>query len=229
MCGRYTLHSRADVIAETFGVHVSPTLPERFNIAPSQQVLAVRLNPEVHQRELAALRWGLIPFWADDPSIGNRTANARSETVAEKPSFRRAFKSQRCLLVADGFYEWQETNGKKQPYYITLKDCRPFGLAGLWECWEKQGELIESCTILTTDANETMSAIHDRMPVIIPPDKYSLWLDPAQHDGKKLSGLLRPFDSGEMAAYPVSTFVNNAKHDSAQCIEPAERQWTFPI
>jgi putative SOS response-associated peptidase YedK len=229
MCGRYTLHSRADVIAETFGVSVPATLPERFNIAPSQQVLAVRLNPEVHQRELVAFRWGLIPFWADDPSVGNRMTNARSETVAEKPSFRRAFKSQRCLLVADGFYEWQETNGKKQPYYITLKDGRPFGLAGLWERWDKQGEPIESCTILTTDTNEIMSALHDRMPVIIPPDKYSLWLDPAQHDGKKLSGLLRPFDSGEMAAYPVSTFVNNAKYDSAQCIEPAERQWIFPI
>ena len=229
MCGRYTLHSRAEFIAERFGVQVPPTLSGRFNIAPSQQVLAVWLNPEVQQRELVALRWGLIPFWADDPSIGNRMTNARSETVAEKPSFRRAFKSQRCLLVADGFYEWQETNGKKQPSYITLKDGRPFGLAGLWECWDKQGESIESCTILTTDANEIMSAIHDRMPVIIPPEKYSLWLDPAEHDPKKLTGLLRPFDSDEMTAYPVSTFVNNAKHDSAQCIEPIERPWTFPI
>jgi putative SOS response-associated peptidase YedK len=229
MCGRYTLHSRAEIIAERFGVQVPPTLSERFNIAPSQQVLAVRLNPEVQQRELVALRWGLIPFWADDPSIGNRMTNARSETVAEKPSFRKAFKSQRCILVADGFYEWQETNGKKQPSYITLKDGRPFGLAGLWERWEKQGERIESCTILTTDANEIMSPIHDRMPVIIPPEKYSLWLDPTEHDPKKLTGLLRPFDSDEMTAYPVSTFVNNAKHDSAQCIEPIERQWTFPI
>ena len=229
MCGRYTRHSRAEFIAERFGVQVPPTLSGRFNIAPSQQVLAVRLNPEVQQRELVALRWGLIPFWADDPSIGNRMTNARPETVAEKPSFRKAFKSQRCLLVADGFYEWQETNGKKQPSYITLKDGRPFGLAGLWECWNKQGESIESCTILTTDANEIMSAIHDRMPVIIPPEKYSLWLDPAEHDRKKLTGLLRPFDSDGMTAYPVSTFVNNAKHDSAQCIEPIERQWTFPI
>lgn len=206
-----------------------PTLSGRFNIAPSQQVLAVRLNPEVQQRELVALRWGLIPFWADDPSLGNRMTNARSETVAEKPSFRKAFKSQRCLLVADGFYEWQETNGKKQPSYITLKDGRPFGLAGLWERWDKQGERIESCTILTTDANEIMSPIHDRMPVIIPPEKYSLWLDPTEHDRKKLTRLLRPFDSDEMTAYSVSTFVNNAKHDSAQCIEPIERQWTFPI
>lgn len=229
MCGRYTLHSRADVIAERFCVQVPPTLPERFNIAPSQQVLAVRLNSETRQRELVALHWGLIPFWADDPSIGNRMANARSETVAGKPSFRHAYKSQRCLVVADGFYEWQETNGKKQPYYVTLKGDGPFGLAGLWERWDKQGEPIESCTILTTDANEIMSAIHERMPVIIPPEKYPLWLDSGQHDGKKISGLLRPFDSSQMSAYPVSAFVNNAKHDTAQCIQPAERQWTFPI
>ncbi|MEI7781236.1 MAG: SOS response-associated peptidase [Planctomycetota bacterium] len=228
MCGRFTLHSRAEVIAEQFGVPEPARLPERFNIAPAQQVLAVRLNAETRRRELVALHWGLIPFWADDPSIGNRMTNARSETVAEKPSFRRAFKSQRCLLVADGFYEWQETNGKKQPYHVRRKDGRPFGLAGLWERWDKQGGPIESCTILTTDANEIMSAIHERMPVIIPPEKYPLWLDPAPPEGKKLAGLLRPFDSGEMVAYPVSTFVNNAQHDSAQCIEPVERQWTFP-
>ena len=146
--------------------------------------------------------------------------NARSETVATKPSFRRAFRSRRCLVVADGFYEWQKTVGKKQPYYIRLNNDRPFGLAGLWERWEKQGTPIESCTILTTTPNELMMPIHDRMPVIIPPDQYDLWLDPARNDEKQMSGMLRPFASTDMTAIPLSTLVNSPKNDVAACIEP---------
>ena len=129
-----------------------------------------------------------------------------------------------CLVVADGFYEWQKTDGKKQPYFIQMKDHRPFGMAGLWERWDKQGEPIESCTILTTDANELMMPIHERMPVIIPPDQFDLWLDPGVHDEKKLSGLLRPFDSKTMTAYPISTKVNNPTNDVAACIEPLEKE-----
>jgi putative SOS response-associated peptidase YedK len=220
MCGRYTLKSRAQVIAETFGVEVPPTLPERFNIAPSQLVLAVRTRPPGHQRELVALHWGLVPFWADDPDIGDRMANARSETAAAKPAFRSSFRARRCLIVADGFYEWQARDGRKQPYYIRLKSGRPFGIGGLWDRWDKQGEPIESCTILTCAANEPMMAIHERMPVVIPPESFETWLDPAEHDVRKLSRLLRPFHPDEMTAYPVSMLVNNARADKAECVVP---------
>ena len=220
MCGRYTLKSRAEVIAEKFGVQAPPTLPERFNIAPSQLVLAVRERPGTHERELVALQWGLIPFWADDPEIGNQMANARSESVATKPAFRSSFRARRCLIVADGFYEWQARDGTKQPYYVRLKTGEPFGIAGLWDRWDKQGEPIESCTILTCDANEPMMAIHERMPVVIPREQFGRWLDPAERDVDKLSKLLRPFHPEEMTAYPVSTLVNNVKADAAKCIEP---------
>lgn len=207
-------------MAKVFGVQVPPTLPERFNIAPSQLVLAVREKPGSHQRELVALKWGLVPFWADDPEIGNQMANARSETAASKPAFRSSFRARRCLIVADGFYEWQARGGRKQPYYIKLKSGKPFGIGGLWDRWDKEGELVESCTILTCDANEPMMAIHERMPVVIPPERFAAWLDPVEHDVAKLSRLLRPFYSDEMTAYPVSTLVNNVKQDSATCIEP---------
>src|SRR5262245_14568313 len=193
MCGRFTLRSSPQAVAEAFGLPEAPDLLPRFNIAPGQPVAVVRQKPQAEGRELALLRWGLIPVWADDPSIGNRLANARSETVATKPSFRRAFRSRGCLVVADGFYEWQRTNGRKQPYIVGLQNDRPFGLAGLWERWEKVGEPVESCTILTTDANELMQPIHERMPVIFPPDQYGLWLDPRSEDAVKLAKLLRPF------------------------------------
>jgi putative SOS response-associated peptidase YedK len=222
MCGRYTLKSRAEIIAETFGVPLPPTLPESFNIAPSQQVLAIREQAGSDQRELVALRWGLVPFWADDPEMGSRMTNARSETVATKPAFRASFRSRRCLILADGFYEWQPRNGMKQPYYIRLRTGHPFGMAGLWDRWDEQGEPLETCTILTCDANEAMLAIHDRMPVVIPPESLAVWLDPAEHDPGKLARLLRPFHPDEMTAYPVSTLVNNVRNDSAACIEPVD-------
>lgn len=221
MCGRYTLKSRPEIIAEVFGVPVPPTLPQRFNIAPSQQVLAIRQQPGGRQRELVALQWGLVPFWADDPGIGSRLTNARSETAATKPAFRGSFRARRCLVVADGFYEWQDRDGRKQPYYIRLKSGQPFGMAGLWDRWDKQGDAIETCGILTCDANEPMLAIHDRMPVVIPPESFAVWLDPDRHDPGGLSRLLRPFHADEMTAYPVSTLVNNVRNDSAGCIEPA--------
>jgi putative SOS response-associated peptidase YedK len=220
MCGRFTLTSRAEIIAETFGVPVPPTLPERFNISPSQQVLAIREQPGSRRRELVALHWGLVPFWADDRKIGHRMANARSETVATKPAFRASFRSRRCLVVADGFYEWQARDGRKQPYYIRLETGRPFGIAGLWDRWDKQGEPLQTCTILTCDANESMLVIHDRMPVVIPPESFDTWLNPAEHDAGTLTRLLRPFHPDEMTAYPVSTLVNNVRNDSARCIEP---------
>jgi putative SOS response-associated peptidase YedK len=219
MCGRFLLRSPGKVVAEAFDLSDVPDLLPRFNIAPSQPVAVVRQQPGAEARELTFLRWGLIPSWADDPSIGNRLANARSETAATKPSFRRAFRSRRCLVVADGFYEWQRTNGRKQPYCIGLQSQRPFGLAGLWERWEKGEEPVESCTILTTDANELMQPIHEWMPVVLPPDQYDLWLDPRCQDSEKLANFLQPFPSEGMLAYRVSALVNNPKNDVPQCVE----------
>jgi putative SOS response-associated peptidase YedK len=219
MCGRFTLRSTPAVVAQEFSLFDEPDLAPRFNIAPSQAVAVVRQKPGAEARELAWLRWGLIPSWADDPSIGDRLANARSETAATKPSFRSAFRSRRCLVVADGFYEWQRTNGRKQPYFVGLQSERPFGLAGLWERWEKGDEPVESCTILTTEANDLMKPIHERMPVIVPPEQYGLWLDPRCQDTEKLAELLRPYPPEGMLAYPVSTLVNNPRNDVPQCVE----------
>jgi putative SOS response-associated peptidase YedK len=224
MCGRFTLYASPKAIAEVFGVAEPLYVQHHYNIALTQSVAVVREQPETHQRELALLHWELIPFWADDPSIGNRMINSRSETAAKKPAFRRAFRSRHCLVVADGFYEWQKMDGKKQkqPFFIRMKNSRPFGMAGLWERWDKEGDPIESCTILTTEANELMRPIHDRMPVIIPPDQFDNWLDPGAHDEKQQAGLLRPFSSSAMTAYPISTKVNNPRNDVAGCIEPLQ-------
>ncbi len=216
MCGRYTLKSRADVVAKAFGVSVPDPLPARYNIAPSQRVLAIRNQP---QRELVGLRWGLVPCWADDPGIGSRLTNARSETAATKPAFRGSFRSRRCLILADGFYEWQAIDGRKQPYYIRLTSGEPFGMAGLWDRWEKGDPPIESCAILTCDANEAMRTIHGRMPVILPPASFDRWLDAGSHDVRPL---LRPFDADAMTLYPVSTLVNSVRNESAQCVEPGQ-------
>jgi putative SOS response-associated peptidase YedK len=219
MCGRFTLRSPGEAVAEAFALPEVPDLLPRFNIAPGKPVAVVREMPQAQDRQLAFLRWGLIPPWADDPSFGDRLANARSETAAAKPSFRRAFRSRRCLVVADGFFEWRQADGCKQPYFVGLKNDRPFGLAGLWERWEKGDDPVESCTVLTTGANELMRPVHGRMPVILPPDQYALWLDPGCQDTAKLAKLLRPFPSEGMLAYRVSTLVNDPRNDVPQCVE----------
>lgn len=220
MCGRFTVRSNANVIADEFGLARLVDLIPHFNIAPTQLVAAVRSLDG--PRELVMLRWGLVPPWASELSIGSRMINARSETVATKPSFKKSFQSRRCLVVADGFYEWQKTDDKKQPFFIRLKSDQPFGFAGLWERNDKTGQTVETCTIITTTANEMMSPLHDRMPVIIPPEQYDLWLDPEEHDVTQLERLLQPFPSDEMTAYPVSTVVNSPKNDLAECVEPLE-------
>jgi putative SOS response-associated peptidase YedK len=219
VCGRFTLRTPAKVLAELFDVANVPDREPHYNIAPTQAVAVVRLQAGGEGRELARMRWGLIPAWAGDPAIGNRLINARSETVATKPAFRQAFRSRRCLIPADGFYEWERLSGRKQPYYIRLKGDRPFGFAGLWEKWERAEVPIESCTILTTQANELVGSIHDRMPVIISPDDYALWLDPRCQDSRKLEALLRPFPAAEMTACPVSMLVNNPRNDLERCTE----------
>ena len=220
MCGRYTLRTPVEKLAEEFGfdassVEVSPN----YNVAPTQEVAAVL--SEGGERRLELLRWGLIPSWADDPGIGSRMINARAETAPEKPSFRRAFRERRCLIPADGFYEWKRTNGTKQPYYIRMREGRPFAFAGLWESWKDDGgPEIRSCAILTTAPNALAGEIHDRMPVILPAGSYDAWLDP-EAEREELVALLAPYPEAEMEAYPVSRFVNSPSNNDPRCIEPA--------
>ena len=219
MCGRYTLSQSEESIAAAFGITAIPKLLPRYNIAPTQPVPSVLLRNE-SQRQLQLLHWGLIPSWAKDPSMGAKMINARAETIAEKPSFRSAFRRRRCLIVADGFYEWQRRDKRKQPYYFRVGAGELFAFAGLWEHWQNAaGDEIESCTIVTTDPNDLMQSIHDRMPVILHPQDYDRWLDPAT-DSSRLLELLRPFEANEMQHYPVSLEVNNPRHDSPNCIQP---------
>jgi putative SOS response-associated peptidase YedK len=222
MCGRFTLATAPEIVAEFFELTVVPDLSPRYNIAPTQAAPAVLLTPERAQRVLRPLRWGLIPGWAKDPTIGNRMINARAETAAEKPAFRSAFRQRRCLVVSDGFYEWKKGPGRKQPFYIRMRDDRPFAFAGLWEHWEADdGTGIDSCALLTTQPNDVLRAIHDRMPVILDRANYDLWLDPTMADVDRLKPLLCPYRAEEMKVYPVGTWVNSPTRDDPACIEPA--------
>ena len=221
MCGRYSLTSDAERINARFIARSTPSSqPARYNIAPTQAVWAL-----VHTDEpkIVALRWGLIPSWAKDKAIGNRMINARSEGISEKPSFRRALRERRCLVLADGFYEWKKEGRSKVPYYIRLKSGEPFGFAGLWETWSApSGERIQSCTIITTTPNALMAEIHNRMPVILPRNVEARWLDPDIQDPQKVLPLLSPYPEDEMETYAVSTVVNSPRNDVPTCVEPAE-------
>jgi putative SOS response-associated peptidase YedK len=220
MCGRFTLRTPAAALGQLFLFDPPEQAPPRFNIAPTQPVAAVRLGDDKSTRQFASLRWGLIPSWADDPSIGSRMINARAETVADKPAFRSAFRRRRCLVLADGYYEWKKEGSRKQPYLIHMADDRPFAFAGLWEHWEKGEEgPWETCTIITTEANDLTRALHDRMPVILKEDDHELWLDVDFEDRSQLQSLLRPYASDEMAYNAVSTHVNNPKNDDPKCVE----------
>jgi putative SOS response-associated peptidase YedK len=220
MCGRYTSTNPVEVYAELFKARAGDLFVEpRYNIAPTYDVLACRAMPA--GRELALLHWGLIPAWAEDKKIGYRTINARAETVAVKPAYRTAFRRRRCLIAADGFYEWRPGKPKKQPYYIRMRDGKPFAFAGLWERWEPEGaEPVDSCTIIVTTANELISQIHDRMPVILAPQDYDLWLDPEVHDPEKVMTLLKSYPENELEIYPVGFSVNSPKHDGEDLIKP---------
>lgn len=227
MCGRFTLKQPAAALSQAFHVQLLPDVSAQYNVAPTQMVTTVLHNSQSNKREFQQLRWGLIPSWAKDPQIGAKLINARSETVGEKPSFRSAFKRRRCLVVADGFYEWKQEQGKKQPYYFYLQDEQPFGFAGLWERWQSpSGEEIFSCTILTTVANELLQPIHNRMPVIVAPNDYNLWLDPQVETPEPLEHLLLPYPAQAMTAYPVSTLVNNSQHNTPECIFPVSQKNT---
>jgi len=219
MCGRFSQSKSAETIAQVFQVNNVPPLTPRYNIAPTQQIQTILQNAEQSQREFQMLHWGLIPSWAKDPKMGARMINARAETVTEKPSFRAAFKQRRCLILADGFYEWQQQEKKKQPFYFRMNDEHPFAFAGLWEHWKSgDGEVINSCTILTTEPNDLMRPVHNRMPVIIDPKDYDLWLDTEVKKPELLQPLLHPYSAEEMTAYPVSTKVNKPVNDSAELI-----------
>jgi putative SOS response-associated peptidase YedK len=221
MCGRFTLSTPVPVLAELFLFPEAAPQEPRYNVAPTQAVAAVRAETGPRDRHLVFLRWGLVPSWSEDPAIGNRLINARAETAAEKPAFRSAFRHRRCLVLADGFFEWKRLGGRKQPYYFRMHDGRPFALAGLWEHWEGDSQGIDSCTVLTTDSNDLLRPVHDRMPVILEAKDYDLWLDPAVHDPEVLRPVLRPYPSEAMTAYPVSALVNNPRNDKPQCVEPA--------
>lgn len=225
MCGRFTLTVSSEVLAEQFSLEAVPPLEPRFNIAPTQAVAVVWLRPGRMARELAILQWGLIPSWADDPAIGSRLINARAETVAEKPAFRSAFKHRRCLMLADGFYEWQGKGKQRQPYYFRMQDGRPFAFAGLWERWMgADGSDIETCALITTEANSLVRRTHERMPVILQPRDYDLWLDPKLQEPARLQAALRPYPPEAMEARPVSTRVNSPFEDEPDLITPLDQR-----
>jgi len=219
MCGRYTLSTPADLVGEFFSLEEVVEVPPRFNIAPTQSAPVVRQS--AGRRHLACLRWGLIPSWARDVGIGHRTLNARAETAAVKPSFRQAFRRRRCLVAADGFYEWARVGGRRVAHHFHLLGGGPLAFAGLWESWrDPHGERIDSFTILTTEANALVARVHARMPVILAPHSHEPWLDPRRVDPAALQPLLEPYPAGEMEAHPVSAAVNSPANDSPSCIEP---------
>lgn len=223
MCGRFTLIAGPEDLREAWPGFVLPDeLTPRYNIAPSQPVAVVANNG---QNKVEFFRWGLIPSWAKDPRMGQRMINARAETLAQKRSFRAAYRRRRCLVLADGFYEWRkEPRSKtKTPMYVRLKSGKLFGLAGLWETWRSPHEAaILSCTVITTTPNSLLAEIHDRMPVILEPRAYDLWLDPGEQSPDRLGPWLRPYPASEMTAYAVSTMVNNPRNDSPACVVPVE-------
>ena len=221
MCGRYRLSRRKQLIAEYFETDNEVDWEPRYNIAPSQPVGIIRQDPSTPERHFSLARWGLIPSWATDASIGFKTINARAETVASKPAFRDAFVSRRCLLPADGFFEWRRSGKEKQPFHFGMQDDSLFAFAGLWDRWrDPTGTVIESCSILTTTPNSLLADVHDRMPVILRQENYDLWLDPGFKDVKALAEVLAPFDAAQMRSFPVSTRINAVANDDPDCVAP---------
>lgn len=217
MCGRFSLGTIAETIQKIYGDELNLSLTPRYNISPGQQILAIKSDG--HTPSVETMLWGLIPSWANDRSIGYKMINARGETVADKPSFRSAFQSRRCLIPADGFYEWVKQGKGKQPYYFCQVDKAPFSFAGIWESWtdDETGEHIDSCSIITTAANKLVEPVHHRMPVIIQPESYDAWLHGSSSNQRQL---IEPYEWPSFKVYPVSTYVNNARNEGPECIEP---------
>jgi putative SOS response-associated peptidase YedK len=223
MCGRFALtDADADKLTAVFSLGETPEVAPRYNVAPTQDVAAVVYDPERAYNRLRMMRWGLVPHWAKDTSFASKLINARGETVHEKASFRDAFKRQRCLIIADGFYEWQkQDDGPKQPMFIHLKSREPFGMAGLYSNWTdpQTGDVLTTCTIITTAANTFMQLLHQRMPLILSPDRYAAWLDPQNNEPEFLRMLMQPISGSKMAYYPVSRRVNKPDNDDPSVIE----------
>jgi putative SOS response-associated peptidase YedK len=219
MCGRYTVTATPEAIRALFHYEEQPNFPPRFNIAPTQPIAVVRLMDG--KRQFALMRWGLLPSWVKDPKAFTLLINARGESVTEKPAFRAAMKRRRCLIPADGFYEWKALPGRKQPFYIRTKSGEPFAFAGLWETWTgPNGEEFDSAAIITTRANKTLAPIHDRMPLVIPPDAFDLWLNCDQIDAATASALIAPAQEDLFEAYEISPAVNRTANDNPKLIEP---------
>jgi len=228
MCGRFVLYnirpSTPGFEPFKYGKDTGPypfeSLEPSYNIAPTSKILVARINSATNSPEMCILRWGLVPSWAKDIKAGARMINARAETVAEKPSFRSAFRRRRCLIIADGFYEWKRSEKPSQPYYFSMKDGNSFAIAGLWEHWkDSSGKVVETCAMITTGPNRLMSPVHDRMPVILPPQAYSYWCSPGTDNPGKLLTLLRPYPGTRMQAWPVSLAVNIPKTNDRNCIK----------
>lgn len=223
MCGRYALTSNAQQIAEVFECEIGPRLEPRYNIAPTQPAPAIRVRKDTHARRLELLRWGLIPHWAKDPTIGNRMINARSESASEKPAFRDAFRYRRCLIPADAFYEWKRSADRgKRPYAIRRADRQPFAFAGLWEHWQDaEGNELSTCTILTGDASAKLASIHERMPIILDTAAHDPWLDPTNQDRNALRELLaHRVGDDQLEMFAVSPLVNSPRNDAPECLVP---------
>ena len=219
MCGRFALHANADVVALQFGLEAAGSLRARYNICPGTDVLAVRADRS-GARRAEPLRWGLIPHWAKDPAIGQRLANARGESLDERPAFRDAFLGWRCLVPASGYYEWKSTGRVKQPWYLAPSDGTLFGLAGICALWQGPQGPVRSVALITTSANELSASIHDRMPLVIAPEDYAAWLDPGNGDAARLKSLVRPYPAERMSARPVSPRVNAPENDDPALLEP---------
>lgn len=218
MCGRFTLFSSKQEIQDQYQVSWDGEIRQRYNIAPTQPILTM-IHHDSGEREIRWFRWGLIPFWAKEPSIGNRLINARGETVHQKPSFRHLLKRKRCLILVNGFFEWKREGERKQPYYIRCKDRKLFSFAGLWDVWQANEQAIYSCTIITTEANPLIQPIHQRMPVILDEEREEQWLDPKK-DMTDAQSFINPFDAKKMELYPVSTLVNHPRNDQPELIQP---------
>ncbi len=219
MCGRYALFNAKEILIKKFKIDEVESDPTpNYNIAPTQEISTI--IQEDNKNKLTKLHWGLVPFWAKDKSTGSKMINARIETVAEKPAFRNAFKKRRCLIPANGFYEWKGGDGHKQPYYITIPSDEPFAFAGLWESWDKEEPVYKSCTIITTESSRSVQDIHNRMPVILKSENHDKWLDPEIQDPKELMAVLQEGMIQDMKYHPVSTKVNSVKNNGQSCIEP---------
>jgi len=220
MCGRFALAATPEELANHFNLKRKVVIAPHYNIAPSQPVLIVKSG--AYGYTLSAVRWGLIPSWSKDEKVGYKLINARAESLQEKPSFRDAFKSRRCLVPAIGFYEWKQDGKRKQPYFVKMKNGGLFAMAGIWESWQSpKGETVESCAMITTDANTIVAKLHDRMPVILPKDCYGIWLD-STREGFPFPEYMRPYDPFKMTAYPVSSMVNDVMNEVEGCIRRVE-------